>query len=126
MTLRWADNDAYGHVNNTVYYQWFDSAVNAWLIDANLLDVVSGDPIGLVAATSCEYFTSLSFPGSADVGLAVERLGRTSVTYRLGVFRVDDASPAAQGSFTHVLVSRLERRPVPIPARWREALAQIA
>ena len=122
VTLRWADNDAYGHVNNTVYYQWFDSCVNEWLVDASLLDIATGDPIGLVVATGCDYFAPLSFPGEADVGLAVERLGTSSVTYRLGVFDADANAPAAQGRLTHVLVSRAERRPVPIPDRWRTAL----
>ena len=126
VTLRWADNDAYGHVNNTVYYQWFDSCVNEWLVDASLLDIATGDPIGLVVATGCDYFAPLSFPGEADVGLAVERLGTSSVTYRLGVFGAGVGAPAAQGRFTHVLVSREERRPVPIPDRWRTALDSLA
>ena len=86
ITTRWADNDAYGHVNNTVYYQWFDSAVNALLVGAGLLDIVSGDPIGLVVETGCIYFAPLSFPGEIEVGLAIDRVGGSSVTYRLGIF----------------------------------------
>ena len=126
VTLRWADNDAYGHVNNTVYYQWFDSVVNEWLVDAGLLDIAVGDPIGLVVATACDYFAPLSFPGDADVGLAVEQLGTSSITYRLGVFGAGVDAPAAQGRFTHVMVGRAERRPVPIPDHWRAALDRLA
>jgi acyl-CoA thioester hydrolase len=80
---RWADHDAYGHVNNTVYYQWFDTAVNAWLIEAGLLDIEQGDPIGLVVETGCAYFSPLSFPGDVEVGIAIDRLGNSSVTYRI-------------------------------------------
>ena len=122
ITLRWADNDAYRHVNNTVYYAWFDSAVNAWLVGAGLLDIAAGDPIGLVAGTACDYFSPLSFPGEAEVGLAVDWIGTSSVTYLLGVFVPGAGEPVAQGRFTHVMVSRTERRPVPVPDEWRTAL----
>ena len=124
--LRWADNDVYGHVNNTVYYQWFDDAVNGWLIEAGLLDLAAEDPIGLVAATSCDFFAPLSFPGEVDVGIAVEHFGRTSVTYRVGVFAAGSDEPAAQGRFTHVYVGRERRRPVALPEAWRATLATIA
>ena len=123
---RWADNDAYGHVNNVVYYAWFDTAVNAWLVEAGLLDVEQGDPIGLVVETGCRYFSPLSFPASADVGLAVERLGTSSVTYRLGVFAEGQDSPAAEGEFTHVYVDRAARKPKAIPADWRAKLEGLA
>ena len=83
---RWADNDAYGHVNNTVFYQWFDSAVNGWLIDAGLLDIEKGDPIGLVVETRCSYFAPLSFPDLVEVGLTVAEIGGSSVRYRVGIF----------------------------------------
>jgi acyl-CoA thioester hydrolase len=99
---RWADNDAYGHVNNTVYYQWFDTAVNAWLIEAGLLDVATGDPIGLVVETGCRYARPLAYPEPVEVGLAVERLGRSSVRYRLGVFAKGRVEAAAEGFFVHV------------------------
>src|SRR5438270_10541194 len=78
LTTRWADNDAYGHVNNTVFYQWFDSAVNAWLVEQGMLDIEHGDPIGLVVSTSCSYFVPLTFPQDVEVGLAVRVLGRSS------------------------------------------------
>ena len=123
---RWADNDAYGHVNNTIYYGWFDTAVNAWLIEAGLLDLAAGDPIGLVVETGCRYARPLSYPQPVEVGLAVERLGTSSVRYRLGVFARGEAEAAAEGFFVHVYVSREERRPVPLPKPWRRALEAIA
>lgn len=122
ITTRWADNDAYGHVNNTVYYQWFDSAVNALLIREGLLDIANGDPIGLVVETGCTYFAPLQFPVEVDVGIAVERLGGSSVTYRIGVFAAGADEPAAQGHFIHVYVGRGSRRPVPLPDEWRSKL----
>ena len=125
ITTRWSDNDAYGHVNNTIYYQWFDSAVNALLIGAGLLDIHDGDPIGLVVETGCSYFAPLSFPGDVDVGIAIDRLGGSSVTYRLGVFAAGSDEPAAQGHFTHVYVGRQNRRPVSLPDAWREKLLQL-
>jgi acyl-CoA thioester hydrolase len=123
---RWGDNDAYGHVNNTIHYQWFDTVVNAWLIDHGLLDIEHGNPIGLVVETGCRYALSLAYPQTVDVGLALERLGGSSVTYRLGVFVQSSEEPAAQGHFTHVYVDRYSRRPVPLPEAWREALGQLA
>ena len=92
---RWADNDAYGHVNNTVHYQWFDTAVNAWLIEQGLLDVAAGDPIGLVVETGCRYAKPLSYPEAVEIGLAIEHVGRSSVRYRIGVFGPDEADAAA-------------------------------
>jgi acyl-CoA thioester hydrolase len=122
ITTRWADNDAYGHVNNTVYYAWFDTVVNELLVGQGLLDIGAGDPIGLVVETGCRYFAPLSFPGDVEVGMAVDRLGSSSVTYRLGVFAADSDKPAAEGHFTHVYVGRADRRPVPLPAEWRDLL----
>ncbi len=119
---RWADNDAYGHVNNVVYYAWFDTAVNAWLVEAGLLDIEAGNQIGLVAETGCRYFATLSFPDVAEVGIAVERLGTSSVTYRLGIFAEGQGSAAAEGYFTHVYVDRTSRKPKPLPEAWRVRL----
>ncbi|HEY7810863.1 MAG TPA: thioesterase family protein [Allosphingosinicella sp.] len=119
---RWADNDAYGHVNNTVYYQWFDTAVNAWLIEAGLLDVAAGDPIGLVVETGCRYAAPLSYPEPVEIGLKVEQLGRSSVRYRLGVFAKGGSHAAAEGHFVHVYVGRESRRPVELPEAWRALL----
>lgn len=126
VTTRWSDNDAYGHVNNVVHYQWFDSAVNAWLIGEGLLDVQKGDPIGLVAETGCRYARSLSYPEPVEIGLAVERIGRSSVTYRLGIFAKGAEEAAAEGHFTHVYVGRTDRRPVPLPDAWRRSFEAIA
>ncbi len=125
ITTRWHDNDAYGHVNNTVYYGWFDTAVNAWLIEARLLDVEGGDPIGLVAETGCRYSAPLAFPEPVEIGLVVARLGSSSVTFHLGVFAREAADAAAEGHFTHVYVGRESRRPVPLPEEWREKLERL-
>jgi acyl-CoA thioester hydrolase len=125
ITTRWADNDAYGHVNNTVYYQWFDTAVNAWLIEAGLLDVAGGDPIGLVVETGCRYAAPLSYPEPVEVGLAVEQVGTSSVRYRIGVFAKGGTDAAAEGHFVHVYVGRESRRPVPLPEEWRQAFEVI-
>ena len=122
VTTRWADNDAYGHVNNTVYYSWFDSAVNAWLIGAGLLDVAEGNPIGLVVETGCRYARPLTFPEPVEIGLAVERIGKSSVRYSLGVFSKNSSEPSAEGHFTHVYVDRTTRRPAEIPTSWRHML----
>ena len=125
ITTRWADSDAYGHVNNTVYYSWFDSAVNAWLIEAGLLDIADGDPIGLVVETGCRYARPLAYPEPVEIGIAVERLGRSSVRYRLGVFAKGSDEAAAEGHFVHVYVGRESRRPVELPPAWRERLEGI-
>ena len=122
LTTRWADNDAYGHVNNTVYYEWFDTAVNRWLVEQGLLDIERSDPIGLVVQTGCSYFAPLAFPDDVEVGIAIERLGASSVTYRIGVFAAGAMEAAAQGHFTHVYVGRDSRRPAPLPDEWRTKL----
>ena len=126
ISTRWADNDAYGHVNNTVYYEWFDTVVNEWLIGEGLLDIAAGNPIGLVVQTGCSFFAPLSFPGDVEVGLGVERLGASSVTYRIGVFASGAGEPAAQGSFTHVYVDRDSRRPAALPDSWRQKLERLS
>ena len=126
VTTRWADNDAYGHVNNTVYYEWFDSAVNAWMVEQGMLDIAHGDPIGLVVETRCTYFAPLVFPQDVEVGLAVASLGRSSIRYRIGVFGEGQERAAAQGAFVHVVVDRASRRPVEIPSAWRTALETIS
>lgn len=122
---RWHDNDAYGHVNNVVYYGWFDTAVNAWLIENGFLDLAGSEIVGLVAETGCTYFESVAFPETVEAGIAVERLGNSSVTYRIGIFRQGGERAAAQGRFTHVYVERASQKPVAIPAPLRAALAAI-
>jgi acyl-CoA thioester hydrolase len=126
MTTRWADNDAYGHVNNTVYYEWFDSAVNAWMVEQGMLDIANGGPIALVVESRCSYSAPLEFPEAVEVGLAVAELGRSSIRYRIGIFAEAADSAAAEGEFVHVVVDRATRRPVEIPANWREKLETIS
>lgn len=125
-TTRWADNDAYGHVNNTIFYQWFDSAVNGWLVEQGMLDIEQGDPICLVVETRCSYFAPLAFPQDVEVGIAVAQLGKSSIRYRIGVFATGAEMAAAQGEFVHVVVNRAGRRPVGIPAPWRAKLEAIS
>ena len=126
MTTRWADNDAYGHVNNTVYYEWFDSAVNAWMVEQGLLDIANGDPIALVVETRCTYAAPLEFPQTVEIGLAVAELGRSSIHYRIGIFAEGSEDAAAEGEFVHVVVDRASRRPVEIPSDWRSKLEAIS
>jgi acyl-CoA thioester hydrolase len=126
LDTRWADNDVYGHVNNTVFYQWFDTAVNAWLIDQWMLDIEGGNPIGLVVETWCTYHAPLAFPEPVEAGLACARLGRSSIRYRIGIFAKDGQSAAAEGEFVHVVVDRDTRRPVAIPDDWRRKLEAIS
>ncbi|PAP74996.1 acyl-CoA thioesterase [Rubrivirga marina] len=125
ITTRWHDNDVYGHVNNVVYYSFFDTAVNRWLIDAGLLDVETAETIGLVVRTECDYFAPVAFPQSVEAGVAVERLGTSSVTYRVGIFADSDDAARAAGRFTHVYVGRQSRRPAPLPDAWRTALDEL-
>jgi len=122
---RWADNDVYGHVNNVVYHSWFDTAVNAWLVERGFLDIAGSAVVGLVVETTCSYFESVAFPETVALGLGVERLGTSSVTYRIGVFRQGGERAAAQGRFTHVYVDRATQRPVPIPQDLRAALEDL-
>jgi acyl-CoA thioester hydrolase len=119
---RWMDNDAYGHVNNVVYYSWFDTAVNAWLIENGLLDIHHGNPIGLVVETGCRYHRSVAFPESVEAGLRIAKLGNSSVRWEVGLFTAGHEAPAAEGHFVHVYVDRETRRPAPLPQAWRQAL----
>jgi acyl-CoA thioester hydrolase len=114
VATRWSDNDAYGHLNNVVYYSLFDTAVNALLIEAGVLDVQHGTPIGVVVESGCSYFSSLAFPEPVEVGVRAARVGTTSVRYELGVFATGAEQPAARGHFVHVYVDRATRRPTPI------------
>lgn len=125
IATRWMDNDVYGHVNNVVYYSFFDTAVNAWLVEQGLLDIEKGPVIGLVAETGCTYLKPIHFPQEVQAGIAVRRIGNTSVCYEIGLFVNGDAEPAAQGFFVHVYVDRATRKPQPLPDLWRERLAPI-
>ena len=120
---RWIDNDVYGHVNNVVYYQYFDTVVNQYLIEQGALDIERSEVIGLVVETHCNYFASVTFPDVVQAGLRVARLGSTSVRYEIGLFRNDDQEAAAQGHFVHVYVDRATRRPATLPETLRQALA---
>jgi acyl-CoA thioester hydrolase len=122
---RWMDNDVFGHVNNVVYYSWFDTAVNAWLVEQGHLDVTGSEIVGLVVETGCTYFESVVFPETVEAGIAVDKLGRSSVTYRIGIFREGGEMAAAQGRFTHVYVEREAQKPRPIPDALRVALAAL-
>jgi len=122
ITTRWMDNDVYGHVNNVVYYSYFDTVVNEYLMRAGVLDFERGAIIGLVVETQCNYFAPLVFPERVDAGLRVTRLGTSSVRYEVGLFREGDDAAAAQGHFVHVYVDRVTRRPVNLPDALRAAL----
>lgn len=121
IATRWMDNDAYGHVNNVVYYSWFDTAVNAYLIEQGALDIHAGDTIGLVIETQCNYFASLAFPQTVQVGIRVARLGTSSVRYEVGIFAEGDMT-AAKGHFVHVYVDRHTRRPTALPPHLKTVL----
>jgi acyl-CoA thioester hydrolase len=122
ITTRWSDNDIYGHVNNVVYYSWFDTAVNAHLIEQGALDIHTGPVIGLVIETQCNYFAPLAFPQTVWAGLRVAHLGSSSVRYEVGLFAEGDDLAAACGHFVHVYVDRETRRPVPLPATLKHTL----
>jgi len=122
ITTRWMDNDVYGHVNNVVYYSWFDTAVNQLLISSGVLDVERSPVIGLVIETRCTYFKAISFPERVTAGVRVAHLGNSSIRYEVGIFREDDDSAAAQGHFVHVYVDRDSRRPAAVPAPMRALL----
>jgi acyl-CoA thioester hydrolase len=122
MSTRWMDNDVYGHVNNVVYYSYFDTVVNQYLMDEGVLDVERGAVIGLVVETHCNYFSSMTFPDTVHAGLRVARLGSSSVRYEIGLFRNDEPRASAQGHFVHVYVDRFSRRPTTLPDDLRTAL----
>ncbi len=122
ITTRWMDNDVYGHVNNVVYYSWFDTAVNATLIEQGVLDIHAGQTIGLVIETQCNYFAPLAFPQTIEAGIRVARLGTSSVRYEVGLFAPGEPLTAAKGHFVHVYVDRESRRPVPLPAPLKQFL----
>ena len=119
---RWADNDVYGHVNNVVYYSWFDTAVNAHLIEHGALDIHHGDTIGLVIETQCNYFAPLAFPQAVEAGLRVGHMGSSSVRYEVGLFAQGEGQTAARGHFVHVYVDKATRRPVPLSPALKRVL----
>jgi acyl-CoA thioester hydrolase len=122
---RWMDNDVYGHVNNVVYYSYFDTAVNEFLIERGVLDIHNGEVVGFVVDSGCAYFSSISFPDIIHAGIRVSKLGKSSVRYELALYRNDDALPCAAGHFVHVYVNRSSNTSVPIPDAVRRTLASL-
>jgi len=123
IATRWIDNDVYGHVNNVVYYAYFDTVINRWLIDEGGLDIAKGDVIGVCAESQCTYTSSASFPDALEGALRVAKIGNSSVTYEIAIFRGDTI--CASGRFVHVFVARDTRKPTPIPLRIRAALERL-
>jgi acyl-CoA thioester hydrolase len=125
LPTRWMDNDVYGHVNNALYYGFFDTAINEYLIGAGRLDINSGPVIAFAAESQCRYLRPLAFPGTIDIGLRVGTLGNSSVRYELAIFKEGESLAAAAGYFVHVFVDRVTQRPVPMPASIRNALGRL-
>ncbi|MGY4828671.1 acyl-CoA thioesterase [Sphaerotilaceae bacterium SBD11-9] len=125
LATRWMDNDAYGHLNNVVYYSLFDTAVNRYLIEAGALDIHHGEVIGLVVETHCNYFASIEFPQMVEAGIRVAQLGSSSVRYEIGIFAAGAALAAARGHFIHVYVDRATRRPTALPPTLLKALKEL-
>jgi acyl-CoA thioester hydrolase len=123
LSTRWMDNDVYGHVNNVVYYSFFDTAVNGYLIAAGCLDIRNSPIVGLVVETGCQYFKPIAFPDALLVGIRVAKLGTSSVRYEIGIFLNGDESAAAEGYFVHVYVDRAANKSVPIPDHVRKVLS---
>ena len=122
ITTRWMDNDVYGHVNNVIYYSFFDTVVSGFLFENGLIDYHDGDVIGLAVESQCSYFAPIAFPDAVTGGMRVERIGTSSVRYQVGIFRNEEDTAAAAGHFTHVYVDADTRRPVPLSDKMRAAL----
>lgn len=125
LATRWMDNDAYGHLNNVVYYSLFDTAVNRYLIEAGALDIHHGEVIGLVVETHCNYFASIEFPQMVEAGIRVAHMGSSSVRYEIGIFVAGQPLCAARGHFIHVYVDRATRRPATLPPALLKALKEL-
>ena len=125
IATRWMDNDHYGHVNNVAYYSFFDTAVNGYLIEATGVDIRELAAIGIVAESSCRFFSPVSFPDVIHAGLGIERIGARSVVYAIALFRNDDDEACAIGRFVHVYVDRDTRRPVEIPTEIRKVVESL-
>ena len=119
---RWADNDLYGHVNNVIYYSYFDTAANALLIQKAAFDIHHSPIIGLVVNSSCHFLQELTYPEIIEVGVAIEKIGNSSLTYNLAIFKQGQDQAAAQGQFVHVFVDRQSKKSTPIPQQMRDAL----
>jgi len=125
ISTRWSDNDVYQHVNNVVYFSFFDTAVNLNLVEQGFIDFQESKVVGLVVDNHCQFFSSITFPDEVFVGIAVEKIGNSSVVYRLGIFKNDDPALCALGRFTHVYVNRNDQKPTPIPPEIRTMLTNL-
>ena len=119
---RWNDNDIYGHMNNVIYYELFDTAVNKWLLTNNLLDIQNGKNIGLIVKSGCDFFSSFAYPEGVDAGIRVTKIGNSSVRYEVGLFRKNQQLSSADGFFIHVYVDRETNKPLPLNYTFKKAL----
>ena len=125
ITTRWADNDIYGHINNVVYYSYFDTVANQYLIEFADFNPVSAPVIGVIVHSNCNYIKAIAYPDKIEAGLTVKKLGRSSVTYGIGIFRQGESAACAYGEFVHVFVNRRNNLPMSIPTKIRESLQKI-
>ena len=125
MNTRWNDNDIYGHLNNVIYYEYFDTAVNLWLIENDLLNFKSGKNIGFIVESGCDFISPISHPSNLIIGIGASKIGTSSVTYKSAVFKENDEFASAQGFFTHVYVNRDTQKASPISKEFREKLNKI-
>ena len=125
MNTRWNDNDIYGHLNNVIYYELFDTAVNKWLIKNNLIDIKKGNNIGLIVQSGCNYFSSFEYPEDIDAGIRVTKIGNSSVRYEVGLFKPNDDLASADGFFIHVYVDRVSNKPINLDYEFKKKLDTI-
>ena len=125
MSTRWNDNDIYGHLNNVIYYELFDTAVNKWLIKNNLIDIKNGNNIGLIVQSGCNYFSSFEYPEDIDAGIRVTKIGNSSVRYEVGLFQPNDDLASADGFFIHVYVDRVSKKPITLDYEFKKKLDTI-
>ena len=125
MNTRWNDNDIYGHLNNVIYYELFDTAVNKWLIKNNLVDIKNGNNIGLIVQSGCNYFSSFEYPEDIDAGIRVTKIGNSSVRYEVGLFKSNDDLASADGFFIHVYVDRVSNKPINLDYEFKKKLDTI-
>ncbi len=125
MNTRWNDNDIYGHLNNVIYYELFDTAVNKWLIKNNLIDIKNGNNIGLIVQSGCNYFSSFEYPEDIDAGIRITKIGNSSVRYEVGLFKPNDDLASADGFFIHVYVDRVNNKPTTLDYEFKKKLDTI-
>lgn len=126
ISTRWMDNDVYGHVNNVTYYSYFDSTINRYLIEEGDLDIHGGSVVGFVVSSNCQFRRPVAYPEALEAGLRVIKIGNSSVTYEVGIFRQAEAEASAIGQVVHVFVDRVTNTSTPIPASIRAALERIS